>query len=214
MVSKSRTRIYRFHRNPKGVSILFLCVLIGTIVLPMMAIFTYEVVRAVSIHEQLQTSCEAAALSGAAVLAGSDNSDVMTTHADLTSAALSVFRANAVYETSLSSAAQVQHAHDNPAANAAAFTDGWFRTGDEGYLDTDGYVFITSRIKELINRGGEKVAPPEVEDVLLTHPAVAQAVVFPLPHPTLGEAVAAAVVVRPGATTSLVCSLPSGRRPR
>jgi oxalate---CoA ligase len=79
---------------------------------------------------------------------------------------------------------------------------GWFRTGDQGHLDGDGYVFITSRIKELINRGGEKVAPPEVEDVLLAHPGVAQAVVFPLPHGTLGEAVAAAVVLRPGATSS------------
>lgn len=91
---------------------------------------------------------------------------------------------------------------DNPAANAAAFRDGWFRTGDQGYVDADGYVFITSRIKELINRGGEKIAPVEVEEVLLEHPAVAQAVVFPLPHATLGEAVGAAVVPQPGASVS------------
>ncbi|HEY7517079.1 MAG TPA: AMP-binding protein [Methylomirabilota bacterium] len=91
---------------------------------------------------------------------------------------------------------------DNAAANAAAFTDGWFRTGDQGHLDADGYLFITSRIKELINRGGEKIAPLEVESVLLEHPAVAQAAVFPMPHATLGETVAAAVVLRPGSTGS------------
>ena len=91
---------------------------------------------------------------------------------------------------------------DNPEANAASFTDGWFRTGDEGYIDEDGYVFLTGRLKELINRGGEKVAPAEVEDVLLRHPAIAQAVVFALPHPRLGEEVGAAVVVTPGAIVS------------
>ena len=83
----------------------------------------------------------------------------------------------------------------NPEANAAAFTaDGWFRTGDEGYLDGDGYLFLTGRLKELINRGGEKIAPREVEEAILRHPAVRQAVCFALPHATLGEEVAAAVV--------------------
>ena len=83
----------------------------------------------------------------------------------------------------------------NPEANADAFTEaGWFRTGDEGYLDGDGYLFLTGRLKELINRGGEKVAPREVEEVILRHPAVRQAVCFALPHATLGEDVAAAVI--------------------
>ena len=85
------------------------------------------------------------------------------------------------------------------AANAAAFVDGWFRTGDQGCIDDDGYVFVTGRLKELINRGGEKIAPREVEEALLRHPAVAQAVAFAVPHATLGEDVAAAVVLRPGA---------------
>jgi len=87
----------------------------------------------------------------------------------------------------------------NPEANAAAFTDGWFRTGDQGYVDDDGYVYLTGRLKELINRGGEKIAPREVEEALLRHPAVAQAVAFAAPHPRLGEEVAAAVVLRDGA---------------
>jgi len=89
------------------------------------------------------------------------------------------------------------YAH-NPAANEAAFTDGWFRTGDQGYLDHDNYLFLTGRLKELINRGGEKIAPREIEDVLLACPAVRQAVAFALPHPTLGEITAAAVVLHAG----------------
>ncbi len=88
---------------------------------------------------------------------------------------------------------------ENPAANAAAFTDGWFRTGDEGRLDADGYLFLTGRIKEIINRGGEKISPREIDERLLAHPAVAQAVCFALPDPRLGEDVAAAVVLRAGA---------------
>jgi acyl carrier protein len=88
---------------------------------------------------------------------------------------------------------------NNPEANARAFTDGWFRTGDQGYLDDDHYLFITGRLKELINRGGEKIAPGEVEEALLDHPGVAQAVAFAVPDTRLGEDVAAAVVARPGA---------------
>jgi acyl-CoA synthetase (AMP-forming)/AMP-acid ligase II/thioesterase domain-containing protein/acyl carrier protein len=88
---------------------------------------------------------------------------------------------------------------NNPEANAAAFTDGWFRTGDEGVLDEDGYLTITGRLKEIINRGGEKIAPREVDDVLMDHPDVAAATTFPVPHPTLGEEVAAAVVAKQGA---------------
>ena len=85
---------------------------------------------------------------------------------------------------------------NNPEANASAFADGWFRTGDEGRLDGDGYLQLTGRLKELINRAGEKIAPRQIDEVLLTHPAVAEAVAFGFPHPLLGEEVAAAVVLR------------------
>ena len=91
---------------------------------------------------------------------------------------------------------------NDSAANAAAFRDRWYRTGDLGCFDADGYLFVTGRIKELINRGGEKVSPREVDDALAEHPAIARAVTFPVPHPTLGEDVAAALVLRPGATVS------------
>ncbi len=88
---------------------------------------------------------------------------------------------------------------NNPEANAAAFTDGWFRTGDEGVIDGAGHLTLTGRLKEIINRGGEKIAPREVDDVLMTHPAVSQAVAFAVPHPKLGEDVAAVIVLREGA---------------
>jgi oxalate---CoA ligase len=91
---------------------------------------------------------------------------------------------------------------NNPAANQSSYTNGWFRTGDQGYLDAEGYLFITGRIKEIINRGGEKIAPREVDEALLTHPAVAQAVTFAVPHPTIGEDVAAAVILRDNAVIS------------
>ena len=90
----------------------------------------------------------------------------------------------------------------DPAATKAAFADGWFKTGDLGYFDADGYLFLTGRIREVINRGGEKVTPQEIEAVLLQHPAVADAVTFAVPHPTLGEDVASAIVLRPGTTTT------------
>jgi non-ribosomal peptide synthetase component F len=86
----------------------------------------------------------------------------------------------------------------DPAATKAAFAGDWFKTGDVGYFDDDGYLFLTGRIREMINRGGEKVTPQEVEAVLLKHPAVAEAVTFAVPHPTLGEDVASAIVLRPG----------------
>ncbi|MCS6931286.1 MAG: acyl--CoA ligase [Acetobacteraceae bacterium] len=89
---------------------------------------------------------------------------------------------------------------NNPEANAKAFTKGWFRTGDQGMFDPDGYLMLTGRIKELINRGGEKVSPLEVDGVLSAHPAVAQVLTFAMPHAKLGEEVAAAVVLREGAT--------------
>jgi len=89
---------------------------------------------------------------------------------------------------------------NNPEADAKSFVNGWFRTGDEGVLDADGYLRLTGRIKELINRGGEKIAPREIDEVLLTHPMVGEAVSFGIPHPTWGEEVAAAVVLRDAAT--------------
>ena len=87
---------------------------------------------------------------------------------------------------------------NNPVANAAAFTNGWFRTGDQGVLDAEGYLRLTGRLKEIINRGGEKISPREVDEVLLEHPAIAEVVTFAIPHPMLGEDVAAAVVLKPG----------------
>jgi len=86
---------------------------------------------------------------------------------------------------------------DNDEANAAAFHNGWFRTGDEGMIDEDGYIFLVGRSKEMINRGGEKITPVEIDRALLEHPAVGQAVAFAVPHPSLGEDVAAAVVLKP-----------------
>jgi acyl-CoA synthetase (AMP-forming)/AMP-acid ligase II len=87
---------------------------------------------------------------------------------------------------------------NNPKANAEAFTNGWFRTGDQGVMDAEGYLSLTGRLKEIINRGGEKIAPREVDDVIMDHPAVAQVVTFGMPHEKLGEDVAAAVVLKEG----------------
>ncbi|MCL6573195.1 MAG: AMP-binding protein [Bacillus sp. (in: Bacteria)] len=86
---------------------------------------------------------------------------------------------------------------NNPVANQNSFSLGWFRTGDQGYLDLEGYLFIDSRIKELINRGGEKISPREIDDVILSHPAVLQVAAFAYPHPTLGEDIAAVIVKKP-----------------
>jgi acyl-CoA synthetase (AMP-forming)/AMP-acid ligase II len=86
---------------------------------------------------------------------------------------------------------------DDPAATAAAFfPGGWYRTGDLGYRDDEGYLFITGRLREMINRGGEKIAPTEIDEVLRAHPAIADAAVFAIPDARLGEEVAAAVVLR------------------
>src|SRR4029078_13600255 len=94
---------------------------------------------------------------------------------------------------------------NNPTANATAFTNGWFRTGDQGYQDGEGYLFLTGRLKEIINRGGEKISPREIDEVLLQHPAVAEAVAFAAPHPTWAEEVGAAVVLRePVATADIL----------
>jgi acyl-CoA synthetase (AMP-forming)/AMP-acid ligase II len=87
---------------------------------------------------------------------------------------------------------------NNPKANDEAFVNGWFRTGDQGVIDPDGYLTLTGRLKEIINRGGEKISPREVDEALMDHPAVLQAVAFAVPHPMLGEDVGAAVVLREG----------------
>ena len=105
-------------------------------------------------------------------------------------------------EVSIQGPTVIDGYENNPAADEAAFADGWFRTGDEGYLDEDGYLFLTGRLKEQINRGGEKVSPLEVDEVLLRHEAVAQAVTFAMPHDKLGEEVAAAVVLADSATAT------------
>ncbi len=91
---------------------------------------------------------------------------------------------------------------NNPDANATSFSNGWFRTGDQGILDAEGYLRLTGRLKELINRGGEKISPREIDETLQAHPAVAEAVAFGVPHPTWGEEVNAAVVLRGPATAA------------
>ena len=87
---------------------------------------------------------------------------------------------------------------NNPSANKEAFADGWFRTGDQGTIDDDGYLKLTGRLKEIINRGGEKISPREVDEVIMNHPAVEQVVTFAVPHDKLGENVAAAIVLNQG----------------
>jgi acyl-CoA synthetase (AMP-forming)/AMP-acid ligase II len=87
---------------------------------------------------------------------------------------------------------------NNPDANLKAFASGWFRTGDQGRFDEDGYLFLTGRLKEIINRGGEKISPIEIDTILMDHAAVEQCVTFAIPHPMLGEDVGAVVVLRAG----------------
>lgn len=91
---------------------------------------------------------------------------------------------------------------NNPEANRTSFSNGWFRTGDQGYFDDDGYLFLTGRLKEIVNRGGEKISPREIDEALLEHPAIAQAVAFAVPHPTLGDDLAAAVVLKKNGGTT------------
>jgi oxalate---CoA ligase len=100
-----------------------------------------------------------------------------------------VFRGDAVMEGYL----------DAAEANGRVFLDGWFRTGDLGRLDHDGDLFITGRIKEVINRGGETISPVEIDHALAEHPGIARAASFAVPHPTLGDDIVAAVVLRSGA---------------
>jgi acyl-CoA synthetase (AMP-forming)/AMP-acid ligase II/acetyltransferase-like isoleucine patch superfamily enzyme len=113
-----------------------------------------------------------------------------------------VLPVGAVGEVVIRGAGVIAGYENNPAANASSFTDGWFRTGDQGRLDDEGYLFLSGRLKEIINRGGEKVAPAEIDTVLMRHPAVHEAVAFAVPHPTLGEDVAAAIVLKHGATAT------------
>ena len=113
---------------------------------------------------------------------------------------------NAVGEVAISGPNVTPGYENNPDANAKNFFDAdgkrWFRTGDQGTFDAEGYLQLTGRLKEIINRGGEKVSPLEVDGVLAAHPAIAQAVTFALPHPKLGEDVAAAIVLREGETAT------------
>jgi acyl-CoA synthetase (AMP-forming)/AMP-acid ligase II len=107
-----------------------------------------------------------------------------------------ILNANQIGEVVIRGRNVIAGYENNPDANAKAWANGWFRTGDQGYLDEAGYLRLTGRLKEMINRGGEKITPLEIESVLLDHPAVAQAVAFAMPHPLLGEEIAAAVVLR------------------
>ncbi len=110
--------------------------------------------------------------------------------------------AGVIGEIAIRGANVMEGYENNAAANADCFTKGWFRTGDQGAMDADGYLTITGRLKEIINRGGEKISPREVDEVLLDHAAVAQCVTFALPHARLGEEVAAAVILREGAAAT------------
>jgi acyl-CoA synthetase (AMP-forming)/AMP-acid ligase II len=91
---------------------------------------------------------------------------------------------------------------NNPKANGEAFTGGWFRTGDQGVIDGDGFITITGRLKEIISRGGEKISPREVDEILMDHPAVQQVVTFGIPNDKWGEEVGAVIVLREGAAAT------------
>ena len=114
----------------------------------------------------------------------------------------SVLAAGATGEIVIRGANVTAGYESNPSANAEAYTNGWFRTGDQGVMDAEGYVSITGRLKEIINRGGEKISPREVDEILMDHAAVAQVVCFGMPHAKLGEEVAAVVVLREGRQAS------------
>jgi oxalate---CoA ligase len=114
----------------------------------------------------------------------------------------SAMPAGALGEVSIRGKNVMQGYRNNPEANAQAFASGFFRTGDQGLLDANGYLTLTGRIKELINRGGEKISPLEVDGVLVEHPGVSEAVCFAVPDPKYGEEVHAAVVLKAPATES------------
>ncbi|MBM3819877.1 MAG: AMP-binding protein [Acidimicrobiia bacterium] len=125
-----------------------------------------------------------------------------TTEIAIMDAAGNLLQAGERGEVVIRGANVIKGYENNPEANASSFTNGWFRTGDQGYLDEDGYLLLTGRLKEMINRGGEKIAPREIDEALLSHPAVDQAVAFGVPHPGWGEEVAAAVVLKEGASAT------------
>jgi acyl-CoA synthetase (AMP-forming)/AMP-acid ligase II/acyl carrier protein len=110
---------------------------------------------------------------------------------------------NQIGEICIKGANVISAYENNPLANQDSFTAGYLQTGDLGYFDEDGYLFVKGRLKEQINRGGEKISPREIDEVLLAHPAVSQAVAFSMPHSTLGEDIAAAVVLKPGVAVSM-----------
>ncbi|PPR59965.1 MAG: hypothetical protein CFH08_02595, partial [Alphaproteobacteria bacterium MarineAlpha3_Bin7] len=91
---------------------------------------------------------------------------------------------------------------NNPEANEKLFMNDWFRTGDQGFIDEEGFITISGRLKEIINRGGEKISPREVDEVLMDHPNVEQVVTFAIPHDKLGEEIAAAIVLNQHGTAS------------
>ena len=132
--------------------------------------------------------------------AGSVGPNTGTTQIAIMDGAGNLLKAGERGEVVIRGANVIRGYENNPEANASSFTNGWFRTGDQGYLDPDGYLLLTGRLKEMINRGGEKISPREVDEVLLGHPAVAEAVAFGAPHPTWGEEVAAAVVLKSDAS--------------
>jgi acyl-CoA synthetase (AMP-forming)/AMP-acid ligase II/thioesterase domain-containing protein len=107
-----------------------------------------------------------------------------------------------VGEISIKGANVTKGYENNPPANQKAFTNGWLRTGDEGYFDHEGFLVIKDRIKEIINRGGEKISPREIDEVILDHPKVRQVVTFPIPHPLYGEEIGAAIVPKENKITS------------
>ena len=128
--------------------------------------------------------------------AGSVGPNTGTTEIGIMDAAGNLLEAGERGEVVIRGANVIRGYENNPEANASSFTNGWFRTGDQGYLDAEGYLLLTGRLKEMINRGGKKVSPREIDEVLLGHPAVAEAVAFGTPHPAWGEEIAAAVVLQ------------------
>ena len=131
----------------------------------------------------------------AAHKAGSVGPNTGTTQIGIMDAAGNLLQGEDRGEVVIRGANVIRGYENNPEANASSFVNGWFRTGDQGYLDADGYLLLTGRLKEMINRGGEKISPREIDEVLLGHPAVAEAVAFGTPHPMWGEEVAAVVVL-------------------
>ena len=127
---------------------------------------------------------------------GSVGPNTGTTQIAIMDASGNLLKAGEKGEVVIRGANVIKGYENNPDANASSFVNGWFRTGDQGVLDEQGYLTLTGRLKEMINRGGEKIAPREIDEVLLGHPSVAEAVAFGTAHPTWGEEVAACVVLK------------------